>query len=190
MEKVPWRNFNFGEDWELTHRAMRRGIKVKNLCIKPLSINVRCSLRGFGETRYVKNSISYYKRTVRDIFDLVLSNKFSPYFMLIQSKSVKALGKRWPLILLLSVINLYEKEPTISYVIRNWEYLLPEEMGLPREWFLTFFFGLRLLKCAVLEAIKDKIMSKTRDFKVKYDPQLDILFVYRDEEVFKFARDM
>ena len=169
-----WKDMNICEDWELLYRALRKGINHINPSLYVLWINVR----RVGEKRYVKNYIGYIRRRIKNILDTVKGCRFSPRQMVIRNRNKISLSLLFST--LLSMYNINRECSIIDYVYTHTDYILPEEVGLPKDWFFLWFQNVMAHYYAFKNAIK-KIFRKENDFKIFiFDTNV---FLYRNRSI-------
>jgi glycosyltransferase involved in cell wall biosynthesis len=138
MKKVGgWRDFNFGEDWELFARAISRGFKLKHVMI-PVGVDEITTTH--REKRYTKTTVSSLKRRIRNVIDAFRSGCFdlrtlwfdSPH-LLIPQKILITLLLLYSCVLL-GKVPIYRGKTTPEISFQSVELVLPSEIGINDKW--------------------------------------------------------
>jgi len=182
-----WKDLNSGEDWEMTARAIANGIEVKTILTYHFMRNVRTSKAGSGEMRYSKGRIRYLLRRLRNLNDMVRAHKFTPAYIL------KGEAKISPSIILALMFSgsytlpkaLKDKtiEPADIIVHRQRKYLLPEEVGLPKDWLFTWWAQATLF-WPLLKEVVLRVVKKTGNCIIAFLTGDGSLAIFRDQRIF------
>ena len=181
-----WKDLNFGEDWELLGRAVDRGISIKIIGIKP-NYNVRISQNGsYGERRYVSNAVTYMVRRLRNLRDTAIGWKLSPAYVIYSEHN---LIRPSVLALLLlsgtySFLNLERNIFVKSKVYAKAKYLLPQELGLPKDWLFILWADINFTWSAVVKHIEN-IVKKDPKVNMALLPEKRILIAFRNYKILK-----
>ncbi len=139
MERIGgWKNMNYGEDWELVARAIRRGVKVQTPLVPPFSLNLKKGFRSYGEYRYVKSKFYIPFKLFKNTIDNFMNCKLTPAEILYRRKVVD-LRTVIEMIISSSFTMSRSTESCTKTIYNNVNYFLPEELGLSRDWFLAWW---------------------------------------------------
>ena len=169
------------EDWELIARAIKRGVKVKRPLVFPFYINKRGTISRYGEQRYINNRLQYYTRRIRIYNDSVIGCRLSPAHIYYMEPRFSPSLLLWMIISSLHTIGR-NTIPVQALVYHKSQYILPEELGLPREWLLTWYEQIDILWPYISPTIKT-LLEEIGDPKTLLLPETKTLIIYRDRRM-------
>lgn len=184
-----WKDLNFGEDWELLGRAIKRNVKLNIIGVKSPIHNIRLAKGGvYGEKRYAQDLITYVLRRVRNLRDTAIGWGLNPAHV------IYSINLRRPSALVLlffsaiySLANItsgdINSSPIKCQVYTSTRYLLPEEVGLPREWLYILWEDIDQTWPAITKHIRG-IAQRTKVYFALL-PYRKLLACFRNFEVFK-----
>lgn len=188
-----WRDLNFGEDWELLGRAVKRGVKLKTIAVKSLATNVRIARSGvYGEKRYVRSKGTYALRKLRNLRDVAIGWNLNPAHVIFSSDGLYRPTTFALLILaaMYSLINAVRGDVvtinTKYQVYASTKVLFPEEVGLPKEWFYIYWEDIDQTWPAIAKHLRE-ILRKDTKIHIALLPRRRLLINFRDYKVFKKA---
>ena len=186
-----WKDLNFGEDWELLWRAIKRGVKLKIITVKSPIQNVRLTSNGvYGEKRYAQSKKTYVLRKLKNLRDTVIGYGLNPTHVIYSSNSLSRPSTFMLLIFstAYSFVNALKGDMNNTYikyqVYASIEYLFPEEVGLPRKWFYIFWEDINWTWPAIARHVKEFI-RKDAEIHFALLPYRKLLISFRDYDVFK-----
>jgi len=142
-----------------------------------------------AESRYVKGRLNFYARRLRNISDAVKGCNFTPaqvyYYERKITPSVLAM-------LLVSSLDSFAnsirrssvREAAQAIVYRYTDYCLPEDLGLPREWFFAWWERVDVWWQAVFPQIR-KILKKSGWAETVFLTQSRSVVMFRDWNLIK-----
>ncbi|MCS7385718.1 MAG: glycosyltransferase family 2 protein [archaeon GB-1867-005] len=182
-----WKDLNFGEDWELLGRAIKRDVKIKIIPVRRPIRNIRTTENGvYGERRYTRGTTSYLSRKLRNLRDTVIGWNLNPAHVIYSNDNL-ARPSTFMLLILSAIYSFtFSNDPQhIKYkVYANTEYLLPEEVGLPKEWFYIKWENIDQTWSVVVKHVKEFI-RKDKRIHFAILPFRKLLICFREYEVFK-----
>jgi|GEM_PF-1344072 len=184
-----WRDLNFGEDWELWVRAIKRKVKSKIIAVKSPIRNIRLAKnRVYGEGRYARNKMAYMLRRERNLRDTAVGCGLNPAHVIYSSDLVRP-----STFILLCFSAVYSfanvirgdtNSPAWNLVYSNTKYLFPEDVGLPREWLFIEWEHIDQAWPAVAKHVKE-LVRRDVGIHIALLPYRKLLISFRDYEVFK-----
>ncbi|MEM0049847.1 MAG: glycosyltransferase family 2 protein [Candidatus Bathyarchaeia archaeon] len=182
-----WRDLNFGEDWEVASRAMYKGVELKIVLTYPFMANFRVSDKGYSERRYVQGILQYYIRRIRNICDMIRGVNATPAYIIRDERRLRP-----SVILALFISSAY----TISKFLsgkplmtsdevsqKMTTYLLPEDVGLPREYLFAYWGKIDAQWLSIRNKVKD-VVRKARDAEIAAFPRERAIVIFRSDELF------
>jgi glycosyltransferase involved in cell wall biosynthesis len=152
-----WRDQNYGEDWEFIARAIKRGVEVRIPTVPSFCLNVKKAPTGFGEYRYVRNRLSLAVRLLKNFADNVRGCGIGVPEVIYREKEFNL--KTLAYLAISSIFTFPRSRPSCTVIVYRYSrYFLPEEVGLPKDWFLAFWGYIDVywsyIKDRVFEVIK------------------------------------
>lgn len=137
-----WKDLNYGEDWEITARALTKGVRVKRICTPGFFSEEKVRMR---EARYAESHISYKFRKFRNIVDFIRG--YNPNFAFFKEKIISGKIFRPSSLMAISLFPIskimafkHDKKLCNAEVVYKKEDLVfPEDIGLPKDWFLMLW---------------------------------------------------
>jgi len=188
-----WKDLNLGEDWEMVARAIMNGVKVKTVLTYPFMRNIRISKNKLGEMRYSNGYLHYLLRKLRNLKDTVYVFNFTPARILKEKTRVasKILALVFSMVYTLpKALRGKNLEPVDVMVQRKRKYLLPEEVGLPKDW-LFMWWGRVTLVWPLVKEVVLRVVEKTGNCTIAFLMADGSLAIFRDQQIFmRWFNDM
>jgi len=182
-----WKDLNYGEDWEFCARAIARGINVKLICIPPFSLAENVRIR---EARYAGGYLSYQVRKFKNIIDTIRGCNLNCNFFKDEIVLRKFLKLSSLLALALFPISKTlafkhdKKFSNIELVYKNEHLIFPEDVGLPRNWFIIMWEHVQQTWFIVKERIKE-LIKRDKKLKFLFFKEKNLLFCTRNPHLTK-----
>jgi glycosyltransferase involved in cell wall biosynthesis len=176
-----WKDMNFAEDLEYYCRAIARQIRVKSPLVPNFMISAK--VKGSRERRYSSNTLDFMRRRSEYIIDSIKGRNLGPSYF-VRSKGSRLSFNLLPLIFLSCIFRpmafRYSKQLTNNQLLYlKEEYVLPEEIGLPKNWLYKQWDEMKMNADIVKKRLKE---LSHQDINCYYDLENDRLMIARNPD--------